>query len=158
MEYLAKLHPLLVHFPIAIFSLYIFFELLTTFWENENLSVFINILLLLGVLGGLASVLTGNQAHEALKPFIEKHLISNELIEEHEQFANITLWYFFAILVARFYFTTKKLFTKKIKIVFLIFALIGSYFIYETGEHGGKLVYKYGAGTELMNQKIEKVK
>ncbi|RMD50473.1 MAG: DUF2231 domain-containing protein [Ignavibacteria bacterium] len=149
MEFLASFHPQLVHFPIALLSTYILFELLSLITGKEYFSKAAHILLLLGIIGALAAVLTGNQAEEVLEE-IGKNVVPHELIEEHEEFANITIWYFFVLLVGRTFFVLKNKFTKKIKIIFAVLAIIGFFFIYETGEHGGKLVYKYGAGTELL--------
>lgn len=145
MEFLASMHPRLVHFPMALLSVYILFELLYVVTNKEYFAKGAHIILFLGILGALAAVLTGNQAEK----LIEK-LVPHSALKKHEDFANFTLWYFFFILVARTYFTLKKKFTKKIQVAVLLFAAIGLFLLYQTGEYGGKLVYKYGAGTELL--------
>jgi uncharacterized membrane protein len=49
----------------------------------------------------------------------------------------------------------KKKFTGYIKYIVVLIALVGCYFVYQTGEHGGKLVYKYGLGTDLKKMEIQ---
>ncbi|HKI79905.1 MAG TPA: DUF2231 domain-containing protein [Ignavibacteriaceae bacterium] len=156
MEFLAGLHPQIVHFPIVLFIIYTLFEILGTITKKEFLSKTAHILLLLGVLGAVAAVLTGNQA-EALASSWEKHgaIIQFHAIGEHEEFANITLWFFVALLVLRTVAVLRKKFIGYIKYIFVVLALVGCYFVYQTGDHGGKLVYKYGIGTDLKKMEID---
>ncbi len=95
-------------------------------------------------------MLTGHQAEESWKNWND---VSKHLLEEHETFATITLWYFFGLTILRTLFVInveiRKKFSKhimKMKIAFVILAVAGCYFVYETGEHGGRLVYEYGVG------------
>ena len=156
MEFLAGLHPQIVHFPIVLFIIYALFEILGTITKKEFLSKTAHILLLLGVLGAVAAVLTGNQA-EALASSWEKQgaIIQFHAIGEHEEFANITLWFFVGLLVLRTVADLKKKFIGYIKYIFVVLTLVGCYFVYQTGDHGGKLVYKYGIGTDLKKMEID---
>lgn len=153
MEFLAALHPKTVHFPIALLTVYILFEALHVITKKEYLSKSAHILLLLGVIGTLGAVLTGNQALELIKEYHSSQ-VPKELLEDHESLANYMFWYFFIILVLRTYLVIKKQLTRKAKIIILINALLAFSFLYATSKEGGKLVFKYGAGTELL--KIEK--
>lgn len=156
MEILAKIHPEVVHFPIAFLMGYIFFEILGIILKKEFLSKTAHLLLLIGVLGLIAAVLTGNQAKDiAHKLSKEGTSISFSAINRHEDYANITLWFFAALLVLRTMAVIKKKFTGLIKYSFIILALIGSFLVYETGEHGGTLVYKHGIGTDLKKMEIK---
>ena len=151
MNFLAALHPVFVHFPIVIFLLYIIFEALGLFREQySNIAL---ILLLLGVVAGTAAVFTGNQAAEVLiKASQIGKVIPKELIEEHENYATITLWFYFVLAALRIYLTVKKKFGKKMKAVILLLGILGYFFVYQTGKRGGKLVYDFGAGTKVINQ------
>jgi uncharacterized membrane protein len=62
------------------------------------------------------------------------------------------LWYFSALLVLRTIFTLRKKFSGKIKLIIVLLALIGGLLVYQTGELGGNLVYKYGIGTKLIKK------
>jgi uncharacterized membrane protein len=156
MEYLAQFHPIVVHFPIALLSFYVLFEIVTLFLKNKEFEKFVLILLLAGTLAGLAAVLTGNQAEEFAEDKFEKaktgmssETIEN-VIEEHEEYATITLWFFAALSALRIGLLVTKKFNRTFKILFVVLALVGGFLIYQTGAHGGVLVYKYGIGTELI--------
>ena len=62
MEFLAGLHPQIVHFPIALLILYSIFEILGILLKKDFLQKSAYLLLGLGVLVSVAAVLTGNQA------------------------------------------------------------------------------------------------
>ena len=155
MDFLAGLHPKIVHFPIALLSAYALLEILGVLFKNEFLSKAAHLFLFLGVLGTLAAVLTGNQAEEAAE-LLEKQgaVIQFHAIAEHSDFANYTVWFFAALLVGRTFLVLNKKFQGIIKYVFILFALIGFFLVFETGEHGGKLVYKYGIGTDLKKMEV----
>ncbi len=156
MEILANYHPLIIHFPIVLFLLYILFEFISLFSTNKIVYNIANLILFLGVLAGIAAVLTGNQAAEvAMRSNIGNTKWLEELIDKHEQYATITVWYFAIILTVRYFLTIKKKFTLKLKITFVILAIVGSIFVFETGEHGGDLVYEHGVGTSLFQQSLQ---
>ena len=43
----------------------------------------------------------------------------------------------------------RKKFSNLFKYVFCVLALVGSYFVYQTGEYGGKMVFQHGVGTQF---------
>ena len=154
MDFLAGLHPKIVHFPIALLSVYALLEILGILFKNDFMLKTAHLFLFLGVLGTLAAVLTGNQAEETAE-LLQKQgaIIQLHAISEHSDFANYTVWFFSALLVGRTFLVLKKKFQGAIKYLFIVLALIGLFLVFETGEYGGKLVYKYGIGTDL--KKIE---
>ncbi len=156
MEFLASLHPKIIHFPIVLFIIYTLFEFLGAVTKKDFFSKSAHLLLFLGVLGAIAAVLTGNQAADVASSWEKQGaIIQFHAISEHEDLANITLWFFAALLVLRTATVLKKKFTGYVKYIFVVAAIVGCYFVYETGEHGGKLVYKYGLGTELKKMEIQ---
>jgi uncharacterized membrane protein len=156
MEFLAEFHPRIVHFPIALLLLYVLLEIIGVVFKKDFFSKSAHLVLFLGVLAAIAAVLTGNQAENVASSWEEKGaIIQFGQISEHENYANITLWYFAALLVLRTFITIKKKFTGYFTYIFAVLAIIGAYFVYETGDHGGNLVYKYGIGTELKKAEIE---
>ncbi|MHB9014432.1 MAG: DUF2231 domain-containing protein, partial [Ignavibacteriaceae bacterium] len=64
MEFLAQLHPKIVHFPIALLSTYVLLEIIGVVFKRDFFSKAAHLILLLGVLGALAAVFTGNQAED----------------------------------------------------------------------------------------------
>jgi uncharacterized membrane protein len=152
MEFLAQLHPRIVHFPIALFILYFFFELSGAVLKKDFLVKSAYIILIVGVVLSVAAALTGNQAQTAVTSFTKENAQINSLIEQHENFATITLWYFFSLLILRTYLLIKKRFNGNVKYIFVILGLIGCFLIYMTGIRGGELVFKHGVGTEIIDR------
>lgn len=77
-------------------------------------------------------------------------MIPFHAISEHQESANWAVWFFSILLILRTMAVLKKKFAGYIKYVFLVLAIVGMFIIYRTGELGGKLVYKYGVGTQLL--------
>jgi uncharacterized membrane protein len=156
MEFLAQLHPKIVHFPVAFLSIYVLLEITGVFSKKDFLRNTAFLFLFLGVLAAIAAVITGNQASELASQWEDKGaIIPFGLISQHEEYANITLWYFAALLVFRTYLVIKKKFKSAIQYVFIVLAIVGGYLIYETGDLGGRLVYDHGVGTELKKEEIK---
>jgi len=152
MEFLSQLHPRIVHFPVAFFIFYFLFELSGVILKKEYLTRAALILLAIGVVTALFAVLSGNQAQTAANTLIDKGSNLSELIEVHQEYATVTLFYFSALLFLRVYLVIKNRFKGNIRYLFLLFGLTGCYLIYETGIHGGDLVFKYGLGTQLFGK------
>ena len=152
MEFLSELHPRIVHFPIALFILYFFFELFGVTLKKDFLLKAALVTLIVGVLTALLAVLSGNQAQAAVRLLFKDTNDLYELIELHEEYATITLFYFSAVLFLRIYLSIKKRLDSNLKYLFIILGLIGCYLIYTTGIHGGDLVFKYGIGTQLLGK------
>ncbi|MCU0343700.1 MAG: hypothetical protein MUF28_07745 [Ignavibacterium sp.] len=136
MEFLADIHPKIIHFPIAFLMIYPFLELAFLLTSKEFFSKASILFLTLGVIGALFAVLSGNQAFEFVNNWSDE---GRKIFNEHQKFANLTVWYFTAILIIRYYlFVKKKLKRTFISIIFVI-SLLGVYFIYQAGSLGGKL-------------------
>lgn len=150
MEFLSDLHPAVVHFPIALICLYIFIELINMFLKERELKKYALIVLLLGIISGIISVLTGNQAYQNLleNPNLTVHHI--QLISEHELYATITIWYFALILIINYYLFIKKKNESRMHYLFILFIILGAIILYYTASIGGSLVYDFGIGTDLL--------
>ncbi|MGD8778108.1 MAG: DUF2231 domain-containing protein [Ignavibacteria bacterium] len=150
MQFLTGLHPLFVHFPIALYIIYVLFEITGLFYKENHFTKAAQYLLFITLITDVMSALTGNQATGTAD-----HLSmgrSSE-IKEHESTANIFIWFVVFLFVGRTYLLLKKKLIKKYKIVITVVSLIGLLLVFETADHGGKLVYKFGVGTDLMREK-----
>lgn len=147
MDFLSKIHPLVVHFPVALFIIYFLFELISLYYKEINFDKVTTLLLGFAILFALGAVLTGNKAAELNKNFFNNDL--SNLVDKHETFATITLFFYTALLFTKVYLQNKKKFTGRVKYVYLTMVLIGNIFIYLTGYYGGRLVFDYGLGTSL---------
>ncbi|NPV12025.1 MAG: hypothetical protein HPY57_09570 [Ignavibacteria bacterium] len=156
METLASFHPKVVHFAVGLLLTYVLFEVLYLIFKKDFLNKSATLILFLGVLGAVASLLTGNQAYHYAEYLFDNFNVKIPLglIDEHEEYAKITTFWFTGILLIRFFLNIKNKFKGLLQIVVLVLALIGVYFVYETGEHGGELVYKHGVGTKVIEQGI----
>ncbi|MFC2102896.1 DUF2231 domain-containing protein [Bacteroidota bacterium] len=146
MEFLADLHPKIVHFPITLIITSVLFDILGIVIKKESYERSAHLLLFLGVVGSFAAVLSGNQAFIAYEFWNED---SSKILEDHEFFANITIWYFTALLILRTYLVIRKKYFIKFKYLIVVFGLIGCFFVIQTSEYGGQLVKKFGIGTEV---------
>lgn len=156
MEFLAQLHPKIVHFPVAFLSIYALLEITGVLSKKEFFKKAAYLFLFLGVLSAVAAVISGNQASDIASNWEDKGaVIPFGLISQHEEFATITLWYFTGLLVLRTFLVLKKKYTGMIQYIFIVLAIVGGYLIYETGDLGGKLVYDHGVGTELKKEEIK---
>jgi uncharacterized membrane protein len=152
MEFLASLHPLVVHFPIVCYILFFFFELAGVILKKDFLTKTALILLVTAILFSLLAVLSGNQAHTLFSNSGEDASVFNHQIEVHQQYATYTLFYFAALLFLRIFLIVKKFFFGIRLWLFLLLALIGCFLIYLTSHFGGELVYRFGIGTDLINR------
>lgn len=156
MEFLAGLHPKIIHFPIAFLYTYVLLEITGALSGKTFFQKSAYLFLLLGVLAAVAAVISGNQAADIASGLKNRGaLIPTNLISTHDDYATITLWYFTGLLVLRTYFVIKKKFNGAILYLFIFLVLTGAYFIYQTGEYGGRLVYDHGVGTELKREEIK---
>lgn len=160
MEFLAGLHPKFVHFPIALFLAYTLFEIAGMLIKKDFLPKAAYLLLLLSILGAVAAVLTGNQALGVAERLSDLDVsIPLGALSKHEDYANFAMWYMVILAAFRTYLIVKKKFNGWLRYSFIVFSLIGSLLIYEAALLGGKLVYQYGVGTEVIkpqNSSIQK--
>lgn len=138
MEFLASSHIKIVHFPIALLFIYPFMELMSLFFKKEFFSFTSLVILILGVFSSLLAVLTGNQAFNAIKDMTPE---IKSLFETHQFYANLTVWLFTAILFVRIYLQIKKKYSGVFKIILLIISFVGCYFVFQTGDYGGKTAH-----------------
>jgi len=151
MELLSNLHPKIVHFSVSLFVIYSVFEFLGFILKKDYLTKSSYILLILGMLSAILSVLTGNQAYESVINNITKNELY-KLIERHQDYANVTVWYFTALIFVRTYLLIKKKFFRKYQLIFVLLSFIGVIIVLLTAHYGGELVFKYGIGTKLFGK------
>ena len=150
MENLADYHPIAVHFPIAFIFIYILSEIIYLFLPKSQLQQLSFFLLIVGIIGGVVSVITGNLEFQILQdnPLINQNEL--QLIENHSDLATVTMWYYFGILFFKTFIMVKKKKGSTIHYLFVIFVIAGGYLLYKTANIGGILVYKFGIGTDLI--------
>jgi uncharacterized membrane protein len=138
----AHLHPLIVHFPVALIITGFFTEVLSLFFNKKapwltNVSFY---LMILGTLGAIAALLTGELfTSELTGP-------AGELKERHELFAMITMIVMIVASLLKIYLVWKKKETGFMK--WLVFSLYGiaAITVGVAGFLGGTIVYNYLIG------------
>lgn len=131
-------HPILVHFPIALFISAMGLEILAIVFKKENLQEASWLNFILAVLITPLVVLTGWQ--EA------RHLhLSHKVADIHKIFA---FWTFgISSILAIGLWLIKKKFSKKLfRILFFISLILVVALVSICGYYGGRLVYEYGIG------------
>ncbi|WP_041294147.1 DUF2231 domain-containing protein [Ignavibacterium album] len=138
MDFLAELHHKIIHFPIALLFIYPFIEFVSMFYKKDFFSFSSLIVLIIGVITSLVAVLTGNQALNSIDKMNPELY---QLADTHYTYANIVVWLFTVLLFSRIYLQIKKQYEGMWKIILLLLAFAGCYFIYQTGEYGGKTAH-----------------
>ncbi|MEJ5351315.1 MAG: DUF2231 domain-containing protein [Melioribacteraceae bacterium] len=151
MELLSNLHPKIVHFSISLLVIYFIFELAGFMLKKEYLTKSSYILLIFGILSAILSVFTGNQAYQSVINNVTQNELIN-LIERHQDYATMTVWYFTFLFFVRTYLLIKKKFFRKYQLILVLLSFIGAIFILLTAHFGGELVFKYGLGTKLFGK------
>ena len=92
-----NIHPILVHFPIALLFVYSIIKIIPfrrwfskVSWKQVEL-----FLLVCGVISALAAAATGDTAERLARP-------NHQLVEMHSTFAGITIWIYAVILLGEF--------------------------------------------------------
>lgn len=149
-----NLHPIFVHFPIALLFIYSIIKVLPfdkwfpkVSWKHIEMT-----LLTLGVLSAFVAASTGETAERLEQP-------DRQLVEAHATFASITIWLYGLLLVGEFlkFFNPKialklnipwlndlLLFIEKVlthRVFSKVLAFLGFVAIFVTGLLGGAMVY-----------------
>ncbi|MEP1305413.1 MAG: DUF2231 domain-containing protein [Balneola sp.] len=148
-EWAPNIHPMIVHFPIALFMLAIIMDVvgyvLPEDWWDEKKN------LILYGLSGIAAVGTyfsGKEAADSV--FIEAE--TQNLLTAHADWAEYTVWFMglYALLRIGVYFWNKSE-TKIIRIGLTLLSFVGAFLLFQTGDRGAQMVYQYGVGVQAVD-------
>lgn len=136
------LHPVVVHFAIALLTVAVVCDFLFLISKKENFWQISNYLLVAGTLSAIGAVLTGTQAFKLIDitPEIEG------LVNSHRNSGQLAMWMFIALTALRFLFIKLHFFQKPLKWIYYIFSLMALAFLLRTGLLGGEMVYIHGVG------------
>lgn len=131
------LHPLLVHFPIALLILGTVTQIIAVIWKKDFFDKAALYLLAIGFVSGCAAFLSGDGAEQ----FASTHWGNayQAVVRTHKIYATVTMLLFGAALGARvlIYFIKRRIFMPLV----LIFCITGSITLALTGHYGGEMVY-----------------
>ncbi|MGE5313193.1 MAG: DUF2231 domain-containing protein [Acidobacteriota bacterium] len=145
MPELTHIHPMLVHFPIALLIVGFLSETVALAVKKEFFSTAGFYLLLLGAAGVAAAYLTGQNAGDGITELGSL----KAALETHEGAAELTLWLALAAAAVRIATAVFKKYTGVYKAAAYALFLSAVLSVGRTGFYGGELVYKHAAGVQL---------
>ena len=143
-------HPQLVHFVIALLGVGVIARVLSIL-PLSGRWVFLRpaatTLILLGALASVVAAKAGTDAHDP----VERVPGSRDAVTEHEEWGERTRNLF--LIVAALEVATLALAAKPaargLRVASAVLGIAGLFVLYETGEHGGELVYGYAGGVGI---------
>lgn len=149
---MTNIHPIVVHFPIALFLTGFALDVMGHLLQRETLKRTALVLVSLGAIGALAAMLTGQFAEESA----EESLIAagERVLDLHEDLGKLTAYLLLAVAAVRLILATRWLnrwrwVAGAALAIYLIAGVAGVGTLTATGYYGGELVYRYGAGVQL---------
>jgi uncharacterized membrane protein len=143
-----NVHPLIVHFPIALFTAGFVVDVVGYMLKKDLLKNAGLVMVVLGAVGAVAANLSGRQAEEIVEKFLSH--AGEEALESHETFGNITVFVLPAAAVLNlfgaFIIKGKKRAARVLLGCYFAVGLLGLIMVTATGYKGGHLVYGHGGG------------
>jgi uncharacterized membrane protein len=136
------LHPFIVHFPIALLTLALGFQVAARLSGKTSLSEPGWWFQLLGTLGVIAAALSGVVAEADAGKSL---LLAPDVFERHEQLAFLSAVVFAVLLFFRF--SSHRSLPSGWPRLYLVALALGVALLLAAGWFGGELVFKYGIGT-----------
>jgi uncharacterized membrane protein len=146
MPNLGVFHPQVVHFAIALLIVGVLLRVVSVFTRRTWVNPAATTLLILGTLAAVVSVQSGDDAHGP----VERVPGSRPMVVEHEEWGERTRNIFLIVsaieLLALALAPERRRFAR---MATAALGLFGVYAVYETGEHGGELVYSWAGGVGI---------
>ena len=152
---MAPFHPQIVHFAIALSVVGVILRALSLFGKPSFIGPAAATLLTLGTLGVFAATYSGDAAHGP----VEQMPGVRPAVVEHEEWGERTRNVFIVVLLIELAGLALRKSSKAqaVRIASTAIGLVGLFCLYETGEHGGAIVYKYAGGVGIRNGDPEDV-
>ncbi len=148
-QHLQNIHPLVVHFPIALLIGAALFYALAWAFRSETLARTGFSVLILGVLAAGAAVGTGLYAEDGV---MVSFSVRAKLLEAHEKLMLTTLG--LSVVIALWAFIARP-FPKKRRSLFALLFLVLLGIMTLGADYGGRMVYDYNAGGDACSQPID---
>ena len=138
------IHPLLVHFSIALPIVIIILEIINLFTKRRTLGVlsfaFMVLLTIVLLMAYMTGVTDGQLAKELLSPEAKDALVAHKQLGIYIFYASVILMLFklFSIVVRK----------TIMRVLFLVVLLVFTAAIFNEGKKGGELVYQYGVNVK----------
>jgi uncharacterized membrane protein len=149
-EWAPNLHPIVVHFPIALLAVAVLLDLIRfTKRDHAGLNLSVQILYGLGTLGLIVAFITGRQATDTVEVAGQAFTV----LASHENWALATTIFFILFFGLRFAAYWYQLdMRKSISVASVALGLIGMCLVTITGDRGGELVFGHGVGVAVIEE------
>ncbi len=149
-EWAPHIHPLLVHFPIALLFAGAGVDVLALILKRDSRLRFVAVALYgMGTLGALASFFSGRSAADAvLLP-----AAANPILTEHADWAMMLVWFFGIYSLVRITDLWRN--EQPGPVLWwplTLLGIAGLFLVYQTGERGGQMVFEHGVGVLAVNE------
>lgn len=142
---LSHIHPMIVHFPIALLMVGFLSDLIGLVTKKDFFNKSGFYLLILGTLGAVAAYFSGEYAGNG----VTESGALGQALEVHESAAVLTVWLMVGASLVRIGAVLLKRYEGVVKVVAFGLFLVGVLSIARTGYYGGELVFKHAAGVQL---------
>lgn len=142
-EWMPNIHPLIIHFPIALWAVALLFDVVFVIKKNSWTRNGAMGLYALAAVSAFAAFLSGDEAIDMVSIPFQGEVTASQ----HSDWGHYTLYFFTGYAFLRGFLFWKSLDIRKpVAIGLLILGLVGMGMVAKTADMGGKLVYKYGVG------------
>lgn len=146
-EWAPGIHPMVVHFPIALLFFAVAADGVALLLAGNRYERVVALLYAAGAVACVAAYYSGHDAATAV-PVPEG---ADRVLVEHEGWALRTTWFFLLFGAARVAAAWRlDSLRRGVRLALVIVAAAGLYLVYETGDHGAEMVYRYGVGVRPM--------
>src|SRR5438477_8342118 len=149
MDFLGPYHPLIVHTPVALLIFSFAFELAGRAMDSVWMRKAGLTLLVIGVLGGIAAIYSGEAASEVAE---KKQGIPEATVDHHAEVAKISVWLGLGALAARGIAAAMPAGAAPVALVAFLLHGASATSVGIAGYRGGQLVFKHAAGVHLNGQ------
>ncbi len=137
---MANIHPLIVHFPIALLTSFLLMEIMALLFSSDKLHVASSWMLYIGTLGAAATVVAGFMAASTVPHGSAAHAI----IASHKSLGLTVLG--LSVVLTLWRMAYKQRLSGMASVLNIILAVIMVGLLTKGADLGGQMVYKYGVG------------
>jgi uncharacterized membrane protein len=149
LQHLQNIHPLVVHFPIALLMSAALFYLLALIFRKDTFATTAFFLLILGAISACVAAGTGLFAEDGV---MISFSVREHLLEHHEQLMVTTTGLSILLTV---WAVIARPFPKKRRAIFILLFVVLLAVMTWGADYGARMVYDYNAGGDACSQPIE---
>lgn len=152
MDFLGPYHPLIVHTPVALLIFSFVLDIAGRAMDSVWLKKAGLVLLVFGVLGGIAAIYSGEAASEVAE---KRQGIPEATVDHHADIAKISVWLGLGALAARGIAMAIPAGAAPVAVVAMLLHGASAVSVGIAGYRGGELVFKQGAAVRINGKLIE---